>query len=132
MHPPIRDQADIGTINHGLNAADEKDGGPVGNHDVARQEFAKETDTNYLMSRYGVEPLRGTPQYGEWDFTTDLQSAFIAVEEAQTAYRKLPPALREKFRSMEDLITAIENGTLVLKDGEPPAETPVTPPTPTT
>lgn len=121
MRPPVKDH--ITCFNRqddpGIDASDSPD-----NKDMARQEFLKETDANFLMSRYGVEPLRGTPMYGEWDDSIDLQTAFAAIADAQTAYARLPDALRAKFKRMEDVLEAVEKGTLVLKDGEPPVETP--------
>lgn len=115
MMPPTKNQADIGHDNPTVDASNS----PT-NKDVARQEFKEEADINYVLSRFGVTQPRGTPQYGTWDDTIDLQIALESVNEARAAYRLLPSNLREKFTSMEALLTAIENGSLVLKDENAP------------
>lgn len=90
------------------------------NKDTARQEFKDESDINYMLSRFGVTQPRGTPTYGTWDETVDLQSALQSVSDARQAYQALPTVLKKKFNSMEDLLTAVENGSLVLKDENAP------------
>lgn len=123
MHPPTKDQADIGIEDQTLDASNRP-----GNTDTARQEFRDEADINYMLSRFGITQPRGAPTYGEWDDSIDLQSAIESVREARAGYRTLPEELRRKFPSMEDFLRAIDNGSLVLKTEEPE----VTPATPTT
>lgn len=118
MHPPTKNQADIDIENQTLDAS----ASPT-NKDTARQEFKEEADINYMLSRFGITQPRGTPTYGAWDDTVDLQSALQAVSDARTAYRQLPENLRAKFTRMEDLLAALENGSLVIKNEEEP-ETP--------
>lgn len=113
--PPTKDQADIGQDNQTLDASDS----PT-NKDTARQEFKQEADINYMLSRFGVTQPRGTPMYGTWDDSIDLMTAIAAVEEARAGYLKLPTILRRKFKSMEELLSAVESGALVLKDEEAP------------
>lgn len=114
MQPPIKDQGDIGIEDVTLDASDSED-----NKDMARQEFKNEADINYMLSRFGVTSVRGAPTYGEWNDAIDLQNSLEAVRDARTAYRRLPIELRDKFRSMEELIEAVENGSLKIKeDGE--------------
>lgn len=115
MHPPIKDHTDIGVDNPSIDASDS----PT-NKDQARQEFKDEADINYMLSRFGITQPRGAPQYGTWDDTIDLQIAIEAVREAQSAYADLPDTLRNKFGSMEDLLRAVNNGTLVIKNEEAP------------
>lgn len=117
MQPPTKDQADIGVDNPQLDASDRP-----GNKDVARQEFKEEADINYMLSRFGITQQRGAPTYGMWDDTIDLQSALQSVHDARLAYRRLPDNLRAKFTRMEDLLTALENGSLVIRDEEPQTE----------
>lgn len=116
MHPPTKDQSDIGVDNPTLDCSDLPD--------TARQEFAQEADINYMLSRFNITPARGAPQFGEWDDTIDLQTAITATREAREAYRRVPKELREKFSSMEQLLQAIETGALQIR--EKPEE-PVTP-----
>lgn len=118
MMPPTKDQSDIGLDNQTLDASDSED-----NKDMARQEFAQEADINYMLSRFGVTPVRGAPTYGEWDDSIDLQIALESVREARDGYRTLPPELKQKFNSMEELLKAVDNGSLVLteKPTQPPA-----------
>lgn len=116
MHPPTKDQADIGVDNPTLDCS------RPGNKDMARQEFKNEADINYMLSRFGVTQPRGAPTYGEWDDTIDLQTALQSVSDARFAYRQLPENLRAKFTKMEDLLRALENGSLVIKNEDAPAE----------
>lgn len=124
MMPPTKNQTDLGVDNPTIDASDgalsELDGQIYENKDVARQEFAKDADINYMLSRFGVTPTRGAPIYGEWDDTINLQQALTAVTEARLAYADLPPELKNKFSSMEELLTAYHNGSLVISDGEVP------------
>lgn len=119
MYPPTKDQADIGVEDQLLDASDSPD-----NPDRARQEYKQDADINYMLSRFGITQPRGTPTYGEWDDNIDLQQALDAVAEARAGYRNLPEELRNKFGSMEDLLRAVENGSLVLKDEEAPKPVP--------
>lgn len=125
MHPPTKDQADLGQDNVTLDASNTPD-----NKDVARQEFKDEADINVMLAKFGVTQPRGTPTYGEWDDSIDLQTAVQSVRDARSAYHALPEELRNKFPRMEDLLAALENGSLVIKDEEAPKEEPP-PPTPT-
>lgn len=124
MHPPTKNQADLGVDNPTLDASDgaiiETPDLVFENKDVARQEFGQEADINYMLSKFNITPQRGAPTYGEWDDTIDLQQALASVAEARAAYADLPEALREKFKSMEEILTAYSNGSLVIKDGEVP------------
>lgn len=119
--PPTKDQTDIGMDNPTIDASDGAETYlGTDNKDMARQEYAKDADVNHMLSRFGIVPERGAPTYGEWDDTIDLQSALTATREAAEAYRNLPPELRQKFNSMEELLTAVDNGSLVIKDEELP------------
>lgn len=125
MMPATKDHTDIGVDNPTIDASDgalleQQDGEVTENKDMARQEFAQEADINYMLNRFGITPARGDPTFGEWDDTLDLQQALTSVAEARTAYRDLPETLRQKFNSMEQLLTAYNNGSLVITDGEQP------------
>lgn len=126
MIPPNKDQTDIGFDNPTIDASNgaiviqDPTGTETENKDETRQEYAKDADINYMLSRFGLVPARGTPTYGEWDDSMDLQQALTSVSEAKSAYNDLPKALKEKFANIEELLTAYNNGSLVIKDGEVP------------
>lgn len=105
----------IGLDNETVDASDRP-----GNTDRARQEFKDEADINYMLSRFGITQPRGTPTYGVWDDTLDLQQAIGAVRDARAGYKRLPEEIRNKFRSMEELLTAVENGSFEIRDEEAP------------
>lgn len=132
MHPPTKDQADIGLDNQTLDASDkaevqEHDGSAKENIDRARQEFKDEADINVLLSKLNITQPRGAPTYGEWDDTIELQTALQSLHDAREAYKHIPKELKAKFGNMQELIEALENGSLVIKDepdptaGTPPA-----------
>lgn len=128
MMPPTKDQSMLDVDNPMIDASDR-----TGNKDTARQEFKDEADINYMLSRFGITAPRGTPTFGEWDDSIDLQSAIESVREAHAGYVTLPEDLRNKFPSMEAMLTAIDNGALVIKeDALPQPKNPATPPEPTT
>lgn len=125
MHPPTKDQTSIGVDEPVVDAANDApfwlpNGELIINKDMARQEFAKEADINYMLSKFNIVPERGAPIYGEWDDSMDLQQAISSVTEARAAYAQLPDALKGKFGSMEELLHAYNNGQLKIVDGEAP------------
>lgn len=115
MMPPTKDQADIGMEDVLVDCSASST-----NKDTARQEFKDEADINYMLSRFGITQPRGTPPYGTWDDTIDLQSALQSVSDARAAFRTLPKELTQKFARMEDLLAALENGSIVIKDENAP------------
>lgn len=119
MQPPTKDQADINIENVLLDASESDE-----NKDHARQEFKEEADINHMLNRFGITPERGAPTYGVWDDSINLQSAMDSVREAREGYRTLPEELRQKFPSMEAMLAAIDNGSLVLDSKEAPSEPP--------
>lgn len=78
--------------------------------DRARQEFKGECDTLSILKKYGPGVLAPRHRSGVRDYDLDLQSAMIAVNEVDKAYRNLSPELRERFKSLPALMTAIANG----------------------
>lgn len=116
MNGLLKDHTDIGRDNPTIDCSGDKD--------MARQEFKDEADINYMLSKFGITQPRGTPTYGEWDDTIDLQSALQSVSDAREAFKDLPVELRNKFPRMEDLLTALENGSLVIKNEEAPIAAP--------
>lgn len=127
MHPPTKTHLNIGLDEPTVDASDgavieTANGTLLENKDMARQEFAAEADINVMLHKFGIAPERGAPVYGEWDDTMDLQQAIASVTEAKAAYADLPEELRRKFNSMEELLRAYANGSLVIKNEEVPAQ----------
>lgn len=125
MHPPTKDQTDIGKDNPKIDASDKaiielNNGDIIENKDMARQEFAQDADINYMLHRFGLTPARGAPTFGEWDDTLDLQQALTSVTEARDAYKDLPEELKNKFSSMEQLLDAYHKGALIIKEDKAP------------
>lgn len=124
MFPPTKDQTDIGVDDPTIDASDgatiDQGDQLTENKDMARQEFAKEADINYMLHKFGITPERGAPTYGEWDDTIDLQTALQATAEARAAYADLPKELKDKFNNIEELQLAYQNGSLVIKEGDVP------------
>lgn len=109
MKPAIRTQVDDRqdeiSLATGLDTSDRPD--------LTRQEFREEADTNYLLSRFGVNvPMQRTPQFGEIDFDLDLHSAHIAVDRAQNAWYQLSEDLREKYKDPAGMLDAMNSGQL--------------------
>lgn len=113
MHPPVRNQADI--VNqraYSAPAAIDCSNLP----DTTRQEFKREADVNYVLSRFGVNGLpQRQPSYGEQDFDLDLHGAYIANDAAGRAFNALPVALKRKYKDVPTMLNAMNDGTL-LKD----------------
>lgn len=122
MMPATKDHTDIGVDNPLTDCRSTEE-----DPHMARQEFKDEADINYMLSRFGVTPPRHAPVYGEWDDNIDLQTAIESVRQTRAGYRRLPKELRDKFPSMEDFLTAVDNGSLVIKTED---ETEAAPPTP--
>lgn len=136
MHPAIRTQADAGAGNDVESNAAAIDF--TGTEDMARQEFKLEADINVLLQRFGVQTPQRRVTFGEVDFGLDLQQALSAVDQATTAHRNLPQALRAEFPTWQSVLNALVTGALKIRLAEhkaanpgenPPKEPPiVTPP----
>ena len=53
--------------------------------DRTRQEFKDESDTNWLLRRYGVNVPQVKPQYGEVDMDSQYHDAVLAHQEVSAA-----------------------------------------------
>lgn len=111
MYPAIRQQTDIVdqdivSLEAGLDCSTEPD--------TARQEFKREADVNYILSRFAVDGVLPSKQvsYGEVDWDLDLHGAYIALEAVDVARRSLSPALQRKYRSQKELLDAMNSGEL--------------------
>lgn len=81
---------------------------------MTQQEFAEETDINYIAERYG---LNGTipqvlelPRYGDFTGLFDYQSAQNAVIEGKRQFMTLPAKVRARFQNdPQQLLTFLED-----------------------
>lgn len=122
MHPPTRTQAEAGAGNDIQSAMAAIDF--TATEDLARQEFKLEADINVLLGRFGLDTPVRRVTFGEVDFGIDLQQALSAVDQATTAYRDLPPALRAEFPTWQSVLNALVTGRLKIRLGEHRAENP--------
>lgn len=90
--------------------------------DRARQEFAKETDINQMLKSFGIPGQQRQPQFGEVDFSIDLQQALSAIEDAKRAWRRMPDDIREKYPNWQSMLNAANSGELKveLETAKPP------------
>lgn len=70
---------------------------------LARQEFAEESNINYIADRYGLtgempQVLR-LPAYGDFTGIFDFQSAQNQVRQAMEGFMTLPAKLRARFHN---------------------------------
>lgn len=101
MHPPVKDQTSIGEEDVIMTFDPSTD--------LTRQEFKDDTDITKILHRFGV-PQRTNPQYGNYDYTLDLQGAMEALTEANQAVERLPEPLRAKYGSIQALQDGIITG----------------------
>lgn len=94
----------------------------VGTVDLARQEDKAGADINQLIARYGgfAELNRVPIVDAVIDYTIDLQDALTAITDAKLAWQRLPNHLRGKFKNWQELLAAIDNGTLKDLEDKPP------------
>lgn len=79
---------------------------------VTRQEFGKEADINYILSRFGVGNANYQPSvYGEVDYDLDLQQGLHALDDAQKTFNKLPKELQAKYGSPYAMLQAMAAGS---------------------
>lgn len=89
-----------------------------------RQEFKDETDTNWILKRFGIQGANRQVQYGHADFDLDLQQAHEAVNAAKIAHHRMPAHLRDKYPTYKSLLNAIESGELTSLEEVAPAPIP--------
>lgn len=81
--------------------------------DQTRQEDLETTDLNILLRRFGIDPLINAPvQYGEIDFTIDLQDAHSAIQRITEVHATLAPQLLELFPTWQSLVQGADSGAL--------------------
>lgn len=84
-----------------------------GNKDMARQEFKDDADINRILRNFGVENQQRTMvQFGEADYTIDLQQAMHSINDTQRAYEKMDPAIKGIYPTFEKFIRGVRMGAV--------------------
>lgn len=96
---------------------------------MARQEFKADQDINAMLKKFGVMIPQLPLQFGDVDFSIDLQTALGAIRQAKQAWQKLPADVKADYPSWQSLLNAMESGQVNLRTGEPkePDPAPITP-----
>lgn len=115
MRPPVVDHVSLYT-------SDEKKlmfGEPVApaGEDRARQEFKAESDTSYLLHRYGVPNVIG--EFGVVDYEVSLQNVLDAQRTVRLRWLQLTEEERLGYGSWEEMFAAWQSGQY--KGAETPA-----------
>lgn len=82
------------------------------NRDLARQDQAVDADINNILKRFGMAAEQRQVAFGVFDDSIDLQTALNSTAEAERAYRKLSPELRQKFPSFQTFLDGMETGAV--------------------
>lgn len=85
-----------------------------GSKDVTRQEYKAETDIRTILAKFGV-PNNGAqpaPDLTHTNYDIDLQEAYRLRDENMRLLHRLPPEIRNKYKTAAELIAAIDNGQL--------------------
>lgn len=98
--------------------------------DTARQEFAKDSDINNILAKYGIDALSDPVNFGEYDTDIDLQAGLNSLAAAKASYSRIPEHIRKRYRDWTELLTAINEGKETLDTIKDPNYTPPTPATP--
>lgn len=117
MQPPIRKQHDKKQPKISQETGIDFSGLKI----ITRQEDKLDADINHLLGRFGVGLPVKQPEWGKTiDYSLDLQTAMGAIDEAKQAFQDLPDNLREKYRTWQNFLNAIESGRLVINNSEDP------------
>lgn len=111
--PPLRNQGDL--LNDEASDAAALVTSADDDEFAARQEDKDETDINVMLRRFGVDGVLRSQRpatYGEVDYNIDLQGALHAVQDARTMFDRLPPELKRKYGTWQNVLNAAETGEL--------------------
>lgn len=99
--------------------------------DATRQEFKEEVDVNTILRRFGVNgTMQQAPLFGDVDFDVGAHEAYLVSVQAQDAWMRVDPTVRDKYKTWQELLDAVTRGVAVIgKDGK--LEEPPAPPAPT-
>ena len=82
--------------------------------DMTRQEFRDDCDVNVLLKRHGMDVPQRQVVYGEYDFDTDLSSAFAASRMAADAFDRVDPAVTSLYGDWPAVLAAVARGEVVI------------------
>lgn len=89
--------------NYDMNKAGDESGLHCKDPSLAQQQFAEESDINFIAERYGLTgempQVLQLPQYGDFTGIFDFQSAQNAVREAINQFMTLPAKIRTRFEN---------------------------------
>lgn len=109
------------SANGGLDCSDSKD--------ATRQEFKDDVDVNKLLAKFGVGVPRRQGVFGtETDYNIDLQQALDSIRAAKQAWRGMPKDVKNRYKSWQALLGAVDRGDLTINLEEPPEPPKTVPP----
>lgn len=128
---------------HDTNALGDETGLECRDPSLTQQQFAEESDINYIADRFGLTGELPTvldlPRYGDFEGIFDFQTAQNQVLEAQRQFMTLPAKMRARFRnSPQELLEFLEDESNrdeaialgLVKKPEIEPQSPPTPPAP--
>lgn len=87
--------------NYDTNEASDETGLKCEDPSLTQQQFAEESDINYIADKYGLTgelpQVLDMPKYGDFSGIFDFQSAQNAVRQAMEQFMTLPAKLRTRF-----------------------------------
>lgn len=87
--------------NYDRNQASDDSGLKCEDPTLAQQQYAEESDINYIADRYGLTgempEVLAVPQYGDFTGVFDYQTARNAIVAAERAFMSLPAKVRGRF-----------------------------------
>lgn len=87
--------------NYDMNQVSDETGLECRDQSLTQQQFAEESDINYIADRYGltgeIPQVLDLPGYGNFEGVFDFQTAQQAVIDARNAFMTLPAKLRTRF-----------------------------------
>lgn len=89
--------------NYDVDLASDESALRCNDESLAQQNQKEESDINTIVRRFGLSGELPTnvrmPQYGDYTGITDYQSALNAVNEAQSAFMRMPADIRTRFNN---------------------------------
>lgn len=100
--------------NYDVNQVSDDTGLKCTEPSLTQQQFAEESDINFIADRYGLTgelpTVVNAPRYGDFTGIYDFQSANNAVIAARASFMELPAKLRARFNNdPQQLLNFIED-----------------------